>query len=62
MSHIKFAHFEALIEPELSAYDWQESEREAAADRQIEHDQEQSGYAPESIPALPAGYFDNQHF
>lgn len=51
----------SILRPELSAYDWRESDNEAAASAQIERDQQQAGYVPESKP-LPADYFDTQPF
>lgn len=50
-----------ILQPELSAYDWQQDADDAAASRQIEHDQQQSGYVPEPVE-LPADYFDTEPF
>ncbi len=50
-----------ILQPELSAYDWQQDADDAAASRQIEHDQQQAGYVPEVEP-LPDDYFENLPF
>jgi hypothetical protein len=42
-------------------YDWQEMADEAAAARQIEHDQKQAGHVPEPVE-LPDDYFETEPF
>ncbi len=45
----------------MTEYDWQEMADEAAAARQIEHDQQQAGHVPEPVE-LPDDYFETEPF